>query len=161
MIFSNSDIRRQDRLLELEPATEILKNSDYGTLSMYSEKTGVYGIPINYVWDGKESIYLHCAPEGKKLKCLGQKAVVSFCVVGKTNVISNKFTTEYESIILQCVVNRDLPKSERMNALGLILDKYSPADKTIGLKYAEKSFHRTEVVRLDIRKWSGKSKTMK
>lgn len=35
----------------------------------------------------------------------------------------------------------------------------SPEDKVIGTKYdAEKSFHRTENIRLDIDSWSGKCK---
>ncbi len=128
---------------------------------MYSEETGIYGIPINYVWDGTESIYLHCAPEGRKLQCIDKNNSVSFCVVGKTSVISEKFTTEYESIILQCQAHRNLDEDERLNALSLILDKYSPQDKIIGMKYAQKSFHRTEIIRLNIKRWSGKCKNIK
>jgi hypothetical protein len=45
-----------------------------------------------------------------------------------------------------------------MKALELIIDKYSPGDKEVGLKYAQKSFDRTEIIRLDIEKWSGKCK---
>ena len=29
-----------------------------------------YGVPLNYVWDGNHSIYIHCAPEGHKLHAL-------------------------------------------------------------------------------------------
>ncbi|MGB5990250.1 MAG: pyridoxamine 5'-phosphate oxidase family protein [Marinifilaceae bacterium] len=160
MIYSNSDVRRSDRLLEETLATKLLETGEYGVLSMYSEDTGVYGIPINYAWDGKEAIYLHCATEGQKLQYLDKNNIVSFCIVGATRVISDKFTSEYNSIILQCLAHRNLDKEERMNALSLILEKYSPQDKTIGMKYAEKSFHRTEMIRLDIKKWSGKSKSL-
>ena len=45
-----------------------------------------------------------------------------------------------------------------MKALELLLDKLSPEDKVVGMKYAEKSFHRTEIIRLDIDNWSGKCK---
>lgn len=48
-----------------------------------------------------------------------------------------------------------------MKALLLILDKYSPNNKEIGMKYAEKSFHRTNIIRLDIIEVSGKTKRIK
>ena len=43
-------------------------------------------------------------------------------------------------------------------ALELLLDKYSPEDKKNGLKYMEKSFHRTHVLKLIIESVSGKCK---
>lgn len=70
------------------------------------------------------------------------------------------FTTEYESIILSCRAATGLTETERISALAAIIDKYSPANKAIGLKYAEKSFHRTEIIRLTIEEWSGKSKSI-
>ena len=101
---------------------------------------------------------MHGAPEGKKLDSIRQHPQVSFCVVGKTHVVSNKFTTAYESIVVQCKAQVGLSADERMHALKLILEKYSPDDLTIGLKYAEKSFYRTEIIRLDLYEYSGKQK---
>ena len=43
-------------------------------------------------------------------------------------------------------------------ALELLLDKFSPNDKAVGLKYAEKSFYRTEILKLHIQSISGKAK---
>jgi len=159
MLYSNDSIRRQDRILEEASAVALLKSGEYGVLSMVDKDSVAYGIPINYAWNSKESIYLHCALEGQKLQNMDLNNRVSFCVVGKTNVISNQFTTEYESIILECEASRNLSKDERMNALSLILDKYSPQDKVVGMKYAEKSFARTEIIKLEIKKWTGKSKS--
>lgn len=66
MNYTNEQIRRQDRLLEKEKAISLLKNGEYGVLSMQDEENGAYGVPINYVWNKKNSIYIHCAPEGRK-----------------------------------------------------------------------------------------------
>ncbi len=160
MKYSNSEVRRQDRLISESRAMELLADGEYGVMSVCCDDAGAYGIPLSYVWNGKTSIYIHSATEGKKLKCLDKNSAVSFCVVGRTNVISEKFTTEYESIILHCQAFRNLPEDERMEALMLIVKKYSPNDIEVGEKYAEKSFHITEIIRLDIKTWSGKSKTM-
>ncbi len=161
MKYCNQKIRRQDRLLDNKLAIDLLKIGEYGVLSMKTENDGGYGIPINYVWNKNKSIYLHCAPEGFKLDIIAFCNEVSFCVVGKTKVASAKFTTAYESIILNCIAVRDLSANEKMKALELLIDKYSPDDKTIGMKYAEKSFSRTEIIRLDIVEWSGKTKRVK
>lgn len=158
MQYFNTNIRRQDRLLDEAQATELLKKGEYGIFSVQAEDGGAYGIPINYAFDGKQSIYLHCAPEGRKLRCIKICNRVSFCIVGHTQVISNKFSTAYESIVLNCLAFTNLPEVERMKGLELLLDKYSPSDKIKGMQYAKNSFERTEIIRLDITRWSGKCK---
>jgi nitroimidazol reductase NimA-like FMN-containing flavoprotein (pyridoxamine 5'-phosphate oxidase superfamily) len=161
MKYNNNNVRRRERLLEEPDAIELLRTGEYGVLSMVENRDNYlsgYGLPINYVWDGEHSIYFHCTPEGHKLKCLSANAKVSFCVVGRTNVISHKFTTAYESIILRGTVYMDLPDAERLSALHLLLGKYSPEDIETGKKYTEKSFHRTQIIRLDVEEFSGKTK---
>lgn len=160
MKYSNENVRRQDRVLDEQSAEKLLREGEYGVLSMPDPLHGAYGIPVNYVWDGKDSVYIHCAPEGRKLRLLDDDSRVSFCVVGRTKPVPDKFTTEYESIVLQCTARRGLPPEERMLALELIVDKYSPGFRETGRKYAEGSFGRTEVIRLDIGEWSGKCKKL-
>lgn len=159
MKFDNSQVRRQDRLLDESRAFEILKEGEYGILSMRTEDgEGAYGIPLSYVWDRGNSIYIHCAPVGRKLRCIDACPNVSFCITGRTKVISHEFTTAYESVILRCTAHHSLHEAERMSALSLLLSKYCPNDKLHGMSYAEKSFHRTEIIRLDIEEISAKSK---
>ena len=129
---------------------------------MVSEEDTGYGIPINFVYDDKQDcIYFHCAMEGKKLRCLAKNNRVSFCIIGKTAVISNQFTTAYESVVVNGTMDIHLSDQERRYGLSLLLDKYCPNDKEIGLRYIEKSFHRTNVIRLNIFSFSGKSKVIK
>lgn len=161
MKFNNENIRRQDRTLDEKRAFEILKEGEYGILSMQSEDgQGAYGIPLSYVWDRGNSIYIHCAPIGRKLTCIDRCQQVSFCVVGITKVIPNKFTTAYESVVMKCTAHHGLHDAERMSALSLLLSKYCPNDKMVGMQYAEKSFFRTEIIRLDIEEVSAKSKAL-
>ncbi len=162
MIFSNEQVRRQDRLLDEARAMEIVKEGEYGVLSMMSEDgEGGYGIPVSYVWDRGNSIYLHCAPAGRKLRCIDACPAVSFCIVGKTQVIPDRFTTAYESVVLECTAHRSLHEAERMSALSLLLSKYCPDDKMRGIEYANKSFARTEIIRLDIERVSAKCKRIR
>lgn len=159
--FCNQCVRRQDRLLDEARADELLEREEYGVLSMVTPEGTGYGIPLNYVWDHDKSVYIHCAPEGKKLACLSHNPFVTFAIVGHTAVVANKFTTNYESVVLTCQARTRLPAEERMKALELFLGKYAPDDQTIGMQYARKSFHRTEIIRLDILEGSGKCKVVR
>lgn len=100
-------------------------------------------------------------PAGRKLRCIAACPDVSFCVVGATGVVPEKFTTNYSSVVLSCRAEVGLSADERMHALQLLLEKYCPEHLAVGAKYAEKSFHRTEIIRLRVRSASGKCKRVR
>lgn len=159
--YNNENVRRKDRLLNENIAEELIRNGEFCILSMIESTNygyGGYGVPVNFVWDENKYIYIHCAPQGHKLDCCDSNPAVSLCIVGNTQIIPNKFTTAYQSVIIRGYIDRNLQESERMKALELILKKYSPEDMAMGMRYAEKSFHRTEILRLNINSISGKNK---
>ncbi len=153
------EVRRKDRILDRESAIRLLETGEYGFLAMTGVDGYGYGIPINYVKRG-DAIYFHCAPEGYKLDCLRENPRVSFTVVGRTQVEPGKFTTGYESAMAFGEIRMDLPEEERREALRTLVGKYSATFSEIGEKYIEKSFHRTNVLRLDICYISGKCKRL-
>lgn len=159
MQYINHTVRRQDRLMDEERAMHLLRTAEYGVLSMVSEGGG-YGIPVNFVFDGDHSIYIHCAPEGRKLKAIQANKNVSLCIVGHVHLLPGKFTTEYESALFFGEAHIGLSEDERMHALHLFIDKMSPEYKETGDIYARKSFHRTEIIRIDMTAFSGKCKKM-
>ncbi|MDD7273697.1 MAG: pyridoxamine 5'-phosphate oxidase family protein [Prevotella sp.] len=160
MKYINETVRRQDRLLDEAKAISLLRNGEYGVLSMVTDNGG-YGIPVNFVWDEKNSIYIHCAPEGRKLKAIRENPNVSLCIIGKVHLLPNKFTTEYESAMFFGKARVNLSNEEKMKALHLLIDKLSSDFKDIGAKYAEKSFHRVEIIRVDFEEFSGKQKKVR
>lgn len=157
MKYVNGCVRRQDRLLDEARALELLREGEYGVLSMVSEGGG-YGIPVNFVWDGAHSVYIHCAPAGRKLEAIGQNPKVSLCIIGNVHLLPRNFTTEYESAIFFGEAHIHLSDEEKMHALHLLIDKLSADFKEIGDKYAHKSFHRVEIIRVDFTEFSGKRK---
>lgn len=158
MRYDCAETRRQDRLLAQARAFELLRDGEYGVLSMSTEQGG-YGVPINYVLC-EDIIYLHCAKQGRKLRALSYNDVVSFCVVGHKRVCPEEFTTEYESVIAfgrARVVERD---DERREALRAIVEKYAPAHLEQGLLAIERSLHNTAVIALKVEYFSGKCKRL-
>ena len=156
MEYRNDGVRRQDRLLDEGRAREILLGGEYGFLAMASPEGG-YGIPVNYVVEGG-TVYIHCAPEGRKLRAMASDCRVSFCVVGATRPVPEKFTTAYESVVLEGRARIVSSDDERRRALELLVEKYSPDYASVGAAYIEKSFHRTAVIAIDAERCSGKAK---
>lgn len=150
-------VRRKDRILEDSDIVWLLEKGEYGVLSMKAVNGYGYGIPINYVWSGNK-IYFHCAPAGFKLKNIRQDHRVSFCVVGRTQVLPEQFSTAYESVIVFGQLTDNLPEEERYRALDLLVAKYSPDEIELSKTYIAKSFRRTHILRLDIEHISGKCK---
>lgn len=156
MQYDNSNVRRQDRLLSEARAQEILANGEYGFLAL-GDDMGGYGIPVNFVHHNGVC-YFHCAPEGEKLRRIARNPHVTFCVVGRTAPSPERFTTEYESILLSGHIEVVSDDDERMQALSLFVGKYAPQFHETGMKYAQGSFHRTAILRLTVEQWSGKCK---
>ena len=82
---------------------------------------------------------------------------MSFCVVGKTRVLQEKFSTEYESVIASGDAS-EVQGAERANALLWLLEKYSPDFIEEGKKYIERLNRATKVVKIALRHLSGKAR---
>ena len=149
-------MRRKDKALQNDAALHLLRDCEYGILSTADGEGQPYGVPLNYVLMDK-CIYFHCALEGHKLDNILANDKVSFCVVGRTNVLPVEFSTEFESVIAfgeASVVEGD----KRYQALVGLLEKYSPEFLDEGRKYIEKLDSRTKVVKIDIHSMTGKAK---
>ncbi len=158
MNYCNESVYRQNRTLDEETAFQLLRQGEYGVLSMADTEGGGYGIPLNYVWDGAHSLYMHCATEGRKLRNLKACPDVSFVVIGPTQVIPEKFTTLRSSIVLWGKAHTQLPEEEKQKALTLFLEKFCPNMQEAGQKYAETSLlnKQVEIIRLDVSYFTGK-----
>jgi nitroimidazol reductase NimA-like FMN-containing flavoprotein (pyridoxamine 5'-phosphate oxidase superfamily) len=155
------EVRRQNRILEDEARIrELLSDSEYGFLSLGVAENGYgYGIPISYVYDkDTNSLYFHCAPEGQKLDMIRRNNKVSFCVVGITQPVANKFTTLYESVIVFGKAVIDLPDDEKRKTLRLLVRKYSAGFEELGETYMDKSWNRTGVFKIEIEHITAKAK---
>lgn len=134
----------------------ILEKSEYGILSTISSENEPYGVPLNYCLIS-QCIYVHCALEGRKVDNIIGNPRVSFCVVGKTKVLPDKFGTKYESCIVQGVASESFGEEKQLALEGLIR-KYSENFVSEGLKYIEKLKDKTRVFKIQVESISGKAR---
>lgn len=147
-------MRRMDKAMDEAAALELLKKCEFGIISTVGSDGYPYGVPVNYAYkDG--FIYFHCATTGHKLDNIIENNKVSFCAVGESKIISEKFSTKYESVIIfgkASIVDDD----EKKEALLEIIKKYSPDFIESGKKYIESDFDKTLVVKIEIEHMTGK-----
>ncbi|MFZ5587825.1 MAG: pyridoxamine 5'-phosphate oxidase family protein [Thermodesulfobacteriota bacterium] len=150
------EMRRKDRAVSLEDAWRVLEAGEYGILSTVSHDGQPYGVPLSYcLMDG--AIYFHCATEGHKLDNIAANDRVSFCVVGATQVLPDKFSTAYESAVV-CGRAGEVFGAEKQAALEALAAKYSPGLRAEALDYIEKFLSRTKVCKIAIEAVSGKAR---
>jgi len=149
-------MRRKDRLITNAETFSILEKGEYGILGTVSSNNESYGVPVNYCLINK-SIYFHCALEGRKINNINNNPKVSFCVVGKTEVLPDKFGTKYESCIVEGVASESFGEEKQLALEGLI-HKYSENFVSEGLKYIEKLKDKARVFKIPIESISGKAR---
>ncbi len=149
-------VRRKDRIIPAEEVVEILTAGEYGYLATVDEHGQPYGIPLSYVY-WQQAIYFHCALTGHKLDNLAQQSKVSFCVVGKTKVLPDRFGTEYESAVIIGVAG-EVHGEERQAALVALLEKYCRDYLEEGRRYIKNKEKATRVFRITVASLSGKAR---
>ncbi len=149
-------MRRKERAISREEAWKLLNNAEYGILSTASEDGAPYGVPLSFcVID--QRIYFHCALEGHKIDNIRQNNSVSFCVVGKTKVQQDQFSTLFESVIVSGKAGEVTDEIKKRALKGLV-EKYSPDFVPEGEAYIEKLWDRTRIMSITIDHISGKAK---
>ena len=148
-------MRRKDRAVTESEANTILETGEYGVLSTISAEGKAYGVPLNYC-KIDDDIFFHCASDGRKIDIITANPNVSFCVVGKTEVLAEQFSTRYESCIVEGIASEAF-EEEKHAALQGLIQKYSAAFLEEGRRYIEKFEKKTRVFKITVTSVTGKS----
>ena len=120
------EMRRNKQALSTEAAEKILREGDFGVLALSGDDGYNYAVPISYAFEGNK-IYFHSAKTGHKIDAIRNNDKVSFCVVGKHEIVAEEFTTYFSSAIafgrIKIVEDNDDP--DKLRGLELLADKYS------------------------------------
>ncbi len=155
------EMRRQDRGLNRPEAEEILANGTFGVLSMNGGDDYANGVPFSYVYL-QNSIYLHCALEGKKLRHIRRDNRVSFCVVQGADPffkLPDTFSMKYKSAMVFGKIYEVDNTQEKLQGLIALVEKYyrgNPEQVEVGRVKAANSLDKTAVLRIDIDHLTGK-----
>lgn len=148
-------MRRPEKAMPDGEAHILLAEGEFGVISSVDRHGQPYGVPVNYclVDDG---IYFHCALAGRKIDNFADNPKVSFCVVENNRLIPQKFTTEYDSVMVFGLIS-EVFSHEKQTALKALIKKYSGDFWQQGFKYIEAKSHKTRVFKISINQITGKS----
>lgn len=148
------EMRRKKQQLPEGEVERILEQGTYCILGVIGDGGYPYTVPVNYAYKN-EKIIFHCAKAGHKVDALRNCNQVSACVVANDDVIGEKLTTAFSSVIVfgkaRILENRD----EIIDALITIGTKFS-TDRPHIEHEAESSLDRVCCVEIDIEHIAGK-----
>jgi hypothetical protein len=172
-------MRRKDREMSKAFGIEIIDKSKYGVLSMIAEDKEPYGVPLSIVRDGN-TLYFHSAMDGRKVKILAENPKISVTFVGETKIpenytkeeldeivkdeskavllISKVFTTEFQSAIVTGKVKLVGEENEKIKALQLICEKYTPNKMAYFTMAIKAGLKKTNVYAVEIEEITAKRK---
>lgn len=149
------EMRRIKQLLSNKETEEILRTCTSGTLALSGDDGYPYAVPISYVYESGK-IYFHSALTGHKIDALEKCSKASFCVIAEDNILPEKFTTVYVSVIAFGKIRIITDKAEKRKAITLLSDKYSPNLETEREKEIDSGFDRMHMLEFTIEHMTGK-----
>jgi nitroimidazol reductase NimA-like FMN-containing flavoprotein (pyridoxamine 5'-phosphate oxidase superfamily) len=150
------EMRRNKQLLSKTDTEEILRSCTSGVLATSGDNGYPYAVPLSFSYkDGK--LYFHFAKEGHKFDSITRNDKVSFCVIKTDNILPEKFTTHYRSVIVFGRARILTEDSEKKHALECLVEKYSPTYTAEGQDEIRKDWERVSVAEIRIEHMTGKA----
>lgn len=149
-------MRRRRQELPQEECAEILRRATSGVLSLTGDGGWPYGVPMSHIWmDG--ALWFHCALAGHKLDAIGEGAKCCFTVIDKDDIVEEKFTSAYRSVIAFGHIAPVADEAERRR-IGIAIGRTlcpSMDMEAVG-KELDMALHRCAILRMTIDHLSGK-----
>ena len=149
-------MRRTKQQLTQEETFSILARCSNGVLACLGDNGYPYAVPLNFVYYN-EKIYFHAAKAGHKIDALAKNSKVSFTVVAEDNVISEKYTSHFLSVIVFGKA-RIVEGEERNAAFAALVEKYASDRPVEEKQWQIKRCTRSVVFAIDIEHIAGKQK---
>jgi len=148
-------MRRFNQQLTPEECLEVLNRGTSGVLAVAGDDGYPYAVPLSYAYhDG--CLWFHGALTGHKIDAIEHCDKVSFCVIDRDDVVPEKLTTVYRSVI--AFGRAHILDDERKIAQGarILGEKFLPGMYARVESEITQSMPRLSVIRLDIEHLTGK-----
>ena len=133
----------------------MLRQGTSGVLSLLGDGGYPYGVPLSYVYhNGK--LYFHCAKAGHKLDAIRREGKCSFCVIDQDQVVSEKYTTLFRSVIAFGQVRVLEADGEKRTALEALGERFNPGEPESLEKEIAATWNSVCVLELEIEHLTGK-----
>ena len=154
MVFRQ--MRRARQALPESESRAILKAGKTAVLALSGDDGYPYALPLNYVY-ANGAVYFHSAKSGHKTDAIARCDKASLCVIARDDVLPEKFTTLYKSVIAFGRISAVKDEEELRRAARLLAEKYCPLSSAQEITAEiEKYLPALAVLRFDIEHLTGK-----
>jgi nitroimidazol reductase NimA-like FMN-containing flavoprotein (pyridoxamine 5'-phosphate oxidase superfamily) len=150
-------MRRKDREQSKDFALAAADKCAYAVMATVNPDGSPYCIPISPAREGLW-LYFHSAHEGHKIDNLRQRNKVCVSCVGVQEAIPGKFALKYESAVIFGSASEVTDREEKIHALSMISERYTPDNMAAFDKTIEKQLDETAVWKIHIDEVSGKGR---
>ena len=150
------EMRRKAQAIDESECIEVLNSATSGVLAVLGDEDYPYAVPVSFAYsDG--SIYIHGAASGHRRDAILRHDKASFCVIDADEVIPEKRTSAYRSVIAFGRAEILEEPGEKRKALLLLGDKYSSGYEKETDEEIAHELNRTCITKLSIEHLSGKA----
>lgn len=129
-------MRRNKQALCQEECEQVLRRATSGVLSLISLDGFPYGVPLSYALvDGV--IVFHGALEGQKIDCIRRDNRASFCVIDADDVIPEKYTTAYRSVIVKGRIAIVTDEKQKHDLCIALAKRFYPDESAAEVEYTQ------------------------
>ena len=150
-------MRRKDRELPVESALAVADKCAYSVMATVNPDGSPYCVPLSLAREG-DWLYFHSALEGHKIDNLRRDGRVCICCTGDIRPAPGEFSIGYESVVIKGTASEVNGREEKIRALALISERYTPAMMSSFDEAIEKSLTITAVWKIHIDEITGKGK---
>jgi len=136
------ELRRKKQELSMEESIQILKEGTSGVLALCGDEDYPYAVPISYVYEDSK-LYFHGAKSGHKIDAVRKWEKASFCVIARDEVVPEKYTTLFRSVIVFGRIRILEEEAEIKKAVEALAVKYHPNGEKAGRQREIEKFWET------------------
>ena len=150
------EMRRFKQSLDKAECEKILREGKSGVLAVAGDDGYPYAVPMSYFYH-EDKIYFHSAKSGHKIDAIVSDPRVSFCVTALDEVLPEKFSGDFRSVIAFGTARIIEDDKEKWQIMEIITKKYAPdaAQSAVDAKI-DVRFKAVSIIVMDIEHLSGK-----
>ena len=152
-------MRRKDREMPRDFALAITDKCTYSVMATVNPDGSPYCVPLSMARKD-DWLYFHCAKDGQKIDNLRYNNRVCISCVGDVKITSGDFSTEFESAIINGTAFEVTEREEKIQALRLICERYTPDHMPAFDEAVKQSLDNTGIWKIHIDEIGGKRKKL-
>lgn len=149
-------MRRFKQALEYAECEKILQSCKSGVLAVSGDGGYPYTVPMSYYYSNGK-LYFHSAKDGHKIDAIKENPKVSFCVVAVDEVLPEKFSGDFRSVVAFGTAKIIEDDAEKRSVMEMITRRYAPnAEQAVMDAKIDVRFRAVSIIVVDVEHLSGK-----